>query len=280
MARTRDRPGSRSRRELVEFYLLDHRTVVGKGIDIGLLLLNVAFVGIFVLETYPLGKEIRGVLWTMEVAIALVFLVEYVLRLYGAPNRLAEFLNGYTLVDLVSILPTLAVLVLPLSVGALNIGFLRVIRIVRVLRFYRFTKDRDFFFGTVSDNTLRAMKLLLTVLVLLSASAGLFYSVEHTTNPAVSTFGDAFYYTVVTLSTVGFGDILPMTQAGRWVTVGSILAAIIVIPRQASKIVREWATREQVNVTCPDCGLSSHDPDASHCKACGHVIYQEIESTA
>ncbi|MDZ7701195.1 MAG: ion transporter [Halobacteriales archaeon] len=270
----------RTTREVVRFYLLDHRTPLGKVIDIALLGLNLVFVGIFVFETYPAADGFRDRLWTLEIAIALVFLVEYALRLYGAEDRPAEFLNGYTLIDLLAILPTLAVLVAPVPVGALNIGFLRVLRVVRVLRFYRFTRDREFFFGTVSDNTLRAMKLLLTILVLLTVSAGLFYSAEQAANPAVNTFGDAFYYTVVTLSTVGFGDILPVTEAGRWVTVGSILAALLVIPRQASKIVREWATREQVDVTCPDCGLARHDPDASHCKACGHVIYHETDGEA
>jgi len=273
----RDATG-RSLRELVRFYLLDHRTAPGKAIDVALLALNLVFVGIFILETYPVGDAAGRLLWHLEVAIAGVFLVEYVLRIYGARDRVAEALNGYTLVDLLAILPTVAVFLLPVSFGVLNVGFLRVIRIVRVLRFYRFTRDAEFFFGTVSDNSLRAMKLSLTILVLLSASAGLFYSAEVRVNPAVRTYGDAFYYTVVTLSTVGFGDITPITAAGRWVTVGSILTAIVVIPRQASRILREWATREKVNVTCPECGLSYHDPDASHCKACGHVIYQEYDS--
>jgi voltage-gated potassium channel len=268
----------RTTREQVRFYLLDHRTYLGKAIDVALLALNLAFVGIFVVETYPAAAGYRGLLWNLEVGIGLVFLAEYLLRLYGARDRLAEFLDAYTMVDLVSILPTLAVLVLPTPVGALNVGFLRVIRIVRVLRFYRFTQDAEFFFGSVTDNTLRALKLLTTVLVLLSASAGLFYSAEHGANPDVNTFGDAFYYTVVTLSTVGFGDILPVTSLGRWVTVFSILAAVIVVPRQASRIVREWASREKVDVTCPNCGLSYHDADASHCKACGEVIYQELDS--
>lgn len=273
-------PADRDLRETVRFYLLDHETILGKAIDIALLGLNLVFVSLFVVETYPIAADARSLLWTLEVGIALVFLVEYLLRLYGARDRVGEFLNGYTMVDLLAILPTLSVLVFPVSAGVLNIGFLRVIRVIRVLRFYRFTRDAEFFFGTVSDNTLRAVKLLLTVLVVLFASAGLFFSVEHAANPEVSTFGDAFYYTVVTLSTVGFGDILPTTVAGRWVTVGSILAAIVVIPRQASRIIREWTSRELVNVTCPNCGLASHDPDASHCKACGHVIYQEHDSRA
>jgi voltage-gated potassium channel len=278
MGNETSRGDERSVRESVRFYLLDHKTVLGKVIDIALLALNLVFVGIFVVETYPVATQYQELLWSLEVGIAVVFLVEYVLRLYGAANRVEEFLNGYTIVDLVAILPTLAVLVLPVSLGALNIGFLRVVRVIRVLRFYRFTKDAEFFFGTVSDNTLRTMKLLLTILVLLTFSAGLFYSAESGANPNISTFGDSFYYVVVTLSTVGFGDILPVTAAGRWVTVASILAAIIIIPRQASKIVREWTAKEKVNVTCPDCGLSYHDQDASHCKACGHVIYQEFDS--
>lgn len=58
-------------------------------------------------------------------------------------------------------------------------------------------------------------------------------------------------------------------------TVSTILAGIILIPWQASRIVRAWSSTEKVDVTCPNCGLSSHDPDASHCEACGHVIHQE-----
>ncbi|MFC6725166.1 ion transporter [Halobium palmae] len=267
----------RDARDVVRFYLLDHRTPLGKAIDVALLGLNLLFVAVFVAETYSLPARVDATLRDLEAAIALVFLAEYVLRLYGARNRVAEFFNGYTLVDLLSILPTLAVLALPVPV-AVNVGFLRALRVIRVLRFYRFTRDAEFFFGTVSDNALRTTKLLLTVLVLFFVSAGLFYSVEHRTNPGVATFGDAFYYTVVTLSTVGFGDITPATAAGRWVTVATILAGIIVIPWQAGKIVREWAHREKVNVTCPSCGLSHHDRDASHCKSCGHVIYQEFDS--
>ncbi|WP_410766621.1 potassium channel family protein [Haloferax sp. DFSO60] len=264
-------------REQVEFYLVDHETPLGKAIDISLLVLNLVFVGVFVAQTYSLSEPTQELLWQAEVGIALVFVAEYVLRLYGAPNRLAEFTNPYTIVDLLSVVPTLSVLLLPPSIIVLNIGFLRVVRVIRVLRFYRFTKDEEFFFGTVSVETLRVMKLLLTVLVIFFVSAGLFYSVEFRANPSVNNFGDAFYYMVVSLTTVGFGDIIPMTHAGRWVTVASVLAAIVLIPWQAGKIVREWAHRDQVNVVCPDCGLSYHDPDASHCKACGHVIYQEYE---
>lgn len=79
---------------------------------------------------------------------------------------------------------------------------------------------------------------------------------EHAVNPGVATFSDAFYFTVVALTTVGFGDIVPVTRLGRAVTVGAILAAVILIPWQAGRIVRAWTgpSREKVDMTCPNCG--------------------------
>ena len=105
----------------------------------------------------------------------------------------------------------------------------------------------------------------------------LFYSAEAAANPGIENFGDAFYYMIIALTTVGFGDIVPRTELGRWLTVGSVLAAIVLVPWQASKIVRAWTEGGRVDVTCPNCGLTGHDADASHCKACGHVIYQKYE---
>ena len=91
-------PPDASFRETVELYLLDHRTPLGKAIDITLLGLNFVFIAVFLLETYPLSDSVQEFLWSLEVGIAFVFLVEYVLRLYGAQNRVAEFLDGYTMV--------------------------------------------------------------------------------------------------------------------------------------------------------------------------------------
>ncbi|WP_338729598.1 ion transporter [Haladaptatus sp. DJG-WS-42] len=266
-------------RERVRFYLVDHQTVAGKTVDVALLSLILVFIALFIVETYAFAEPYLPILFQLEVAISFVFLGEYLLRLYSARNRLAEALNPYTIVDLLAIAPTLLIFLFPtVELVALNVGFLRVLRVMRALRFYRFTADEEFFFGTVSLSTLRAMKLALTVVTIFFVTAGLFYSFEHHLNPTVNNFGDAFYFVVVTLTTVGFGDITPVTNAGRWVTVSAIIIGIIIIPWQASRIVKEWTYKERVNVTCENCGLAYHDKDASHCKACGHVIYQQYDS--
>jgi voltage-gated potassium channel len=269
-------PPDATLRHLIRFYLLDHGTYLGKVVDIGFLVLNLLFLAIFVASTYPVSASVQATLEMLDLVVAFIFLVEYILRLYGAVDRIAEATDPYTIADLLAILPAILVFIVPV-VGVVDLAFLKVIRVVRVLRFYRFTRDAEFFFGTVTEETLRGLKFLLTVFVLLFLSSGLFYSVEVGQNPAVTTFGDAFYFTVVTLTTVGFGDLTPVTVAGRWVTVFSILAAVVLIPFQASRVVKEWTT-DKVDISCPECGLRYHDPDASHCKACGHVVYQEYDS--
>jgi len=155
---------------------------------------------------------------------------------------------------------------------------LRAVRVFRIFRFLRFTADADFFFGSITTPLLRALRLILTILMIFFISSGLFYYVENQINPGVHTFGDAFYFTVVALTTVGFGDIVPLSEAGKWVTVLMILSGIILIPWQVSQIIKEWFHISfKKNVICKTCGLKYHDKDASHCKSCGDVIYQEYD---
>ena len=277
----KNREASRSFRQTIQFYLIDCKTPLGKLIDIFIIFLNLIICAIFVIETYPVSEAVKNFLWNTEIVIVFFFISEYVARLYGAKNRLKQLTDVYSIVDLIAIVPTLSLLVLPLFGITLNIGFLRVIRMIRVLRifrFLRFTADPIFFFGTITHRLLNLIKLFLTIFMIFFISSGLFFYFENTLNPKVETFGDAFYFTVVTLSTVGFGDIIPMSEAGKWVTVFMILSGIILIPWQVSRIVKEWlhiATKKEV--ICPECGLRYHDDNASHCKSCGHIIYQEYD---
>lgn len=271
----------RTFRETIQFYLIDCKTQLGKVIDIFIILLNLVICAIFVIETYPVSEAAKNLMWNTEIIIVSFFIIEYVARLYGAKNRLKQLIDVYSIVDFIAIVPTLSLLVLPLFSITPNFGFLRVIRMIRVLRifrFLRFTADPDFFFGTITLRFLNLIKLFLTILMIFFISSGLFFHVENAINPHVENFGDAFYYTVVTLSTVGFGDITPMSEAGKWVTVLMILSGIILIPWQVSRLVKEWlhiATKKEV--ICPGCGLRYHDENASHCKSCGHIIYQEYD---
>ncbi|UCB51043.1 MAG: ion transporter [Deltaproteobacteria bacterium] len=267
-------------RETIQFYLIDCKTRLGKLID-AFIILNLFICAIFVIDTYPVSAANTAFLWKVEVIIVLFFIVEYAARLYGAESRLKQLVDVYSIIDLIAILPTLALLVLPVFGITLNFGFVKLIRIFRVFRifrFLRFTADPYFFFGSITQQLLKVVRLVLTILMIFFISSGLFFYVEQDINTKVKNFGDAFYFTVVALTTAGFGDITPKSDAGKWVTVLMILSGIILIPWQISRIVREWVhMASKAEIVCPGCGLRYHERDASHCKACGHLIYQEYD---
>jgi voltage-gated potassium channel len=268
-------------RSALQFYLIDCTTLPGKLIDILIVLLNMAVCAILVVETYPVSPAFRERMWQAEIIIVSVFILEYMARLYGARNRMKQMRDIYSIIDLVTILPTL-ILVL-FSVGGVEadlgaVGIFRALRIFRILRFFRFTADPDFFFGRITYQFLRVLRLFLTIIIIFFISSILFYEVEHPVNASVSTFTDAFYFTVVALTTVGFGDITPLSEGGKWVTILMILSGIILIPWPISRIVKEWIHfARKRDIVCTRCGLRYHDDDASHCKSCGQVIYQEYD---
>lgn len=268
-------------RETLQFYLIDCNTALGKIIDVFIILLNLIICAILVVETYSISESTRQLLWGFEVIIVAFFILEYAARLYAAQNRFKQLVDIYSIIDLIAILPTISVLVLPLFGVTLNIGFLKLIRSFRsfrIFRFLRFTADPDFFFGSITMQFLKVVRLLLTILMIFFVSSGLFFYVESGLNPNVNNFGDAFYFTVVALTTVGFGDIIPMSEGGKWVTILMILSGIIFIPWQISRIVKEWVRMGTKKETiCPGCGLRYHDEDASHCKSCGHIIFQKYD---
>ena len=268
-------------RETLQFYLVDCKTALGKIIDVFIILLNLFVCAILVIETYPVSEATRQLLWRTELIIVLFFIIEYVARLYGARSRFKQLMDVYSIIDLIAILPTLSLLILPVFGITLNIGFIkliRVFRVFRIFRFLRFTVDPDFFFGSLTVQVLKVVRLFLTIFMIFFISSGLFFYVENGVNAAVRNFGNAFYFTVVALTTVGFGDITPVTEGGKWVTVLMILSGIILIPWQVSRIVKEWVhMASKTEITCHGCGLRYHDKDASHCKYCGHLMYQEYD---
>jgi len=262
-------------REKVAFYLVDCNTPLGKLIDVVLTLINLLACGLFVVWTYPHSETTERLLYVVELVVVAIFIVEYAARFWVAERKLAYFFSFYALVDLASILPALV------TIRGLN--FLRVFRVLRIFRFIRFLETEVFFFGTITRVHLQIVRTLFTILAIVFTAAGFIYFAEYRADDSqVHTFGDAFYFSVTTLTTVGFGDIVPLTRSGRLVTVLMILSGVICIPWQAGKLVRLLVTAEsgKVHIVCPSCGLRHHDPDATHCKSCGAVIYHEVDGSS
>lgn len=257
-------------REKIAFYLNDSHTAAGKLVDIALLAVNIIACGLYVAGTYSEAHRLSLVM--ADAVVAVIFFVDYVLRIYSAEKKWKYILSFYGLIDLVSILPSIAT--------TEGLVFLRVLKVLRILRFLRFLENDTFFFGKISKFRLQVLRAIFTVFTILFVSAGfIYYSESADPNSTINTFGESFYFTVTTLSTVGFGDYVPITSMGMFFTAVMIMGGAIMIPWEVGKLIRMLliADNGKVEITCPQCGLTGHDPDASHCKACGHVIFQKYE---
>lgn len=250
-------------RQQVRFYFEDIETPIGQAINLlitGLVLLSSA---IFVAETYPLQDESRRLLSVLNDLILFVFTIEYGLRLWSAENRLRFLINPYSLIDLVAILPFLFT--------ALDIRFIRIFRWFRILRLIRFFEGKTVFgYVTRQDSAIFA-RILFTIFTIVFVYSGLIYQVEHPINPEeFTTFLDAVYFSVATMTTVGYGDITPISEIGRLLAVLMILTGIALIPWQIGDLIKQLVkTSNQVETLCTNCGQETHADDAKYCRICG-----------
>ncbi len=249
-------------REKIAVYLEDIDTPVGRGINLfitGLVLVSSA---IFVLETYEIPIELKTQLHLIENAILFIFTIEYLVRLWCAEQKIKHLLSLYSIIDLVS--------VLPFFLGAIDIGFLRIFRWFRILRLVRFIGGNTIFGYVSSEDSAILTRILFTILSIIFVYSGLIYQVEHTANPKFKTFLDAIYFSVSSVTTAGFGDIVPISQPGKLLTTLMILTGVVLIPWQLGDLIKRLVkTSNQVQIACSGCGLAFHDSDSQFCKICG-----------
>ena len=247
----------------VAFYLEDIESTLGLGCNLGILGLILLSSAIFVLQTYPISQQFQSILGTIDLVILIIFTLEYILRLWSAENPRKFFFSLFGFIDLMAILPLL--------LGWIDIRFLRVFRWFRILRIVRFWKIEKRLLGIQSEDSIVFVRIFLTLFTLIFVYAGLIYQVEHQVNgDRLENFFDAFYFVVVTMTTVGYGDVTPLSQPGRVMTVLMIFTGVLFIPWQLSELIGQVVkTSSLVEQKCSNCGLSRHDPDALYCKICG-----------
>jgi voltage-gated potassium channel len=252
--------------EKIEFYLTDLETPVGKTINLAIAVLVLISSGIFVAETYQIPADIRLKLKLLDTTILIVFICEYLLRLVLAKNKLKYIFSFYSIIDLIAILPSF--------IGAVDVRFIRLFRWFRILRLLRFIDKKILFSSISNEDTVIFARILFTLFAIIFIFSGLIYQVEHPVNAKTfATFLDAFYFSVVTMTTVGFGDVTPVSELGRLLTVLMILTGVALIPWQVGDLIKRLVKNtNQVQRICHNCGLAFHDADAGFCKQCGSKL--------
>ncbi|WP_416666470.1 ion transporter [Egbenema bharatensis] len=261
-------------RQRLRFYLEDTETLTGKIVNWSIAGLVLVSVAIFVAETYEIPSVMRFQLNRLNQGILLIFAIEYALRFWSAENRIRHFFNLYSLIDLA--------VILPFFLTSVDIQFLRVFRWFRILRLIRYVEGKTIFGYVTREDSAIFVRILFTLVTIIFVFSGLIYQVEHPVNSEIfATFLDAIYFAVVTMTTVGYGDMTPVSELGRLLTVSMIMTGVTLIPWQIGELVKQLLKTSNhmvQEILCVNCGLSSHDADARFCKVCGKLLVKTGEA--
>ena len=224
-----------------------------------MLALDVLMIGFFMLTTFlPRSPS----LMYADYALGGLLAVEWGLRLWASRDRLAFTTRPLVLVDLVVVMSLLAPSLTE------NFAFLRVLRAMRLLRSYHVLtvlRAQSRFFRQHELVIFSATHLLVFVFVVSAAV----YALQARVNDQINNYVDALYFTVTTLTTTGFGDIVMVGPTGRVLSVLIMIVGVSLFLRLIQAIFRP----PHVDHECPDCGLTRHDIDAVHCKHCGRLLH-------
>lgn len=221
----------------------------------GVLAFDLATIAFVVGSSFLERSVLIGVI---DVLIGLVLVAEFGARVTSSRKPWREAFRPASLADIVAIASFLA----PLA--GEGFGFLRILRTLRLLHSYRMLGmlRRDFAFFRRHEEAFLAATHLCVFIFIMTA---LVYETQHLHNPQIAHYADALYFTVTALTTTGFGDITLPGTTGRLISVVIMIAGVTLFLRLAQALFRP----AKVRFTCPSCGLSRHDTDAVHCKACG-----------
>ena len=270
-------PDAASWREKIWRVVFRSDTPAGRAFDVVLLVLISASVLVVMLESVePLRLAHGRAFLIAEWIFTLLFTIEYVIRLMVVRKKRRYVLSFFGIVDLLSILPAY------LSLLLVGTQYLMVIRVLRLLRMFRVLKmARHFGQANVLMNALRASSpkiavFLFAILTLVSIEGTLMYLIEGEHNPGFSSIPQSIYWGIVTITTVGYGDVAPLTVMGKILASFIMLTgfSIIAVPTgivsaEIGKGLREVATDRR---RCAECGWTGHDPAANFCKHCGHPL--------
>lgn len=250
-------------------------TRAGKAFDVGLLVAIVLSVLVVVLESVPSLREPWGLpLRVLEWIFTALFTIEYALRLVAVAHPWRYARSFFGIVDLLAILPTYLSVVVPGTQSLLVIRMLRLLRIFRIFKLGRYVGEGEILMRAMRASRPKILVFLWTVLAIVVIVGSVMYLIEGEENGFTS-IPVAIYWAIVTLTTVGYGDLAPQTTAGRVLASGLMIVGygIIAIPTGIVSVELADAQRRRVTTqACPSCGAQGHDPSARFCGQCGAML--------
>ncbi|GLT17615.1 ion transporter [Vibrio zhanjiangensis] len=250
-------------------------TKAGRAFDIALIIAILSSLAVLVLESVPsIAMQWKTELRYLEYAFTALFSIEYLLRLYCSPKPIAYAKSFYGVIDLLAILPTYLAFFFPGASFMGVIRLLRVMRIFRVLKLVRYLQDSNILLRSLLMARRKILIFFSTVGILVTIFGSLIFVIEGPNNGFTS-IPKSIYWAIVTITTVGYGDIVPQTHLGKALASLTMLLgySILAVPTGiiTAELNKEMNAHKEL-VKCPNCNRAGHDSDAMHCKHCGSEL--------
>ncbi|KAF3981837.1 MAG: ion transporter [Methylococcales symbiont of Hymedesmia sp. n. MRB-2018] len=263
-------------RESLHTIIFGAESRLGRAFDVALIISIVCSVLVVMLGTVAKVNIRYGeILFYMEWFFTLLFTLEYGLRLLTVRRPLRYTFSFFGIVDFISIIPAYLAFFFPSIKYMLVIRILRLLRIFRVLKLSAYMGEADILVNALAKSGRKIMVFLYTILTLVVIFGALMYTIEGSQSGFTS-IPKSVYWAVVTLTTVGYGDIAPQSSLGQIIAVFIMIMGygIIAVPTgiYSAELIKTAKSGKVKNNACPDCGETGHDFDADFCKYCGHCI--------
>ena len=266
-------------REQLYVVIFQSDTVAGRRFDSALLLIILASLVIVILDSIDsVHQNYAGILAFIEWAFTVVFVIEYGLRLYCAPKPLRYAFRFHGLVDLLAIVPGVLALYYADAQYLLIIRVIRMLRIFRVLKLSPYLKQANYLMSALRGSKQKIIVFLLSVSTLVTVFGTLMYVVEGPAHGFTS-IPKGIYWAIVTLTTVGFGDIVPKTPLGQVISSLVMITGYSIIAVPTGIFTAELANAmrgEQLQHDCPVCKKNHHEHGAAFCSRCGNALFHKI----
>ncbi len=268
---TEEKSDGNSLKQTLYTIIFGHDTPAGKLFDLVLIYTILFSVVVVVLDSVSiLSDNYKLYFKIVEWMLTVFFTIEYCTRIYCSPNRWRYIFSYYGIVDLLSILPTYLGLFVTNVSYLLIIRLLRVLRIFRILKLVRYLNEANVLARSLVMSRRKILVFFSVVLVLATIFGSLMFVVEGPEN-GFSSIPKSVYWTIVTITTVGYGDITPQTVLGQIIASMVMLTgySIIAVPTGifTAEIAMEMQRQRQIK-TCTHCERSGHEQDADYCRFC------------
>ena len=265
-------------KQRVREVIFGYDTPAGKAFDIGLIIVIGLSVFALILDSVEsIHNQYSSQLAVLEWAFTIAFTIEYGLRIYCTERKRSYIFSFYGIIDLLSILPSYIALFFPPVTFFVVVRILRVLRVFRVLKLFRYIGEANFLYSALYNGRRKIFIFMFTVINLIVVFGTMMFIIEGPNN-GFSSIPVSIYWAIVTITTVGYGDIVPHTALGQAVAGFAMICgyAIIAVPTGiiGAELMQEFRRgdtlkRIESHIVCPHCGLKGHDVAANFCQGCG-----------